>query len=114
MTPREVSDGEVLGKIILFITSFVAGTICGILLYRYSRLPLASSILWGSLSAVLNPFAARLSVWLSQRLHCLAFQDTYESWSIERKVWMGAFWAITLPFWVVVFIFFVSINHIFR
>lgn len=114
MTPGKVSEEEAVGKVVLLITSFVVGAICGILLYRYSRFLLASSILWGSLFAVLNPFAARLSVWLSQRLHRLAFQDTYESWSIERKVWVGAFWPITLPFWVVMFIFFVSINHIFR
>ena len=114
MTLRDVSEAETGGKEALFISSLVVGTVSGILLYRYFRLPVVPSILLGSLCALLNPFAARLSVWLSQRLHCLAFPDTYEDWSIEKRVWMGAFWPITLPFWIVVFIFFVSINHIFR
>jgi hypothetical protein len=111
---RSVSDEETGGKIALFISSIVIGAICSSVLHLHFRFPLTSSIPWGILTAILNPAAARLAVCLSQKLHHLAFPDTYEMWSVERKVWMGAFWPITLLFWIVVFIFFISINRIFR
>jgi hypothetical protein len=111
MDPNEPVEG---GKIVLFIASIITGGICGCLINRYLGESIPCAIVYGFFFALINPIVARISVWFSQLLHSVAFPDTHKSWSVAGKVWTGAFWPITLPFWIVVFLFFISINHLFR
>jgi hypothetical protein len=113
MNPFDQNEG-LGGKVALFIASGVIGLFFGEVAYHAAQISLLESCLAGLLAAIVNPFLARVSVAISQALYHAAFPDTYSPWTTRGKAWVGAFWPITLPFWIVIFVFFVSINRLFR
>lgn len=100
-------------KVILFLTSLMIGLLAATVLWVSYDLAIGRALTWGLLVAVCNPLAARTAVWLSELMHHGAFPRTYEPWTLRRRVWHGAFWPVTIAFWLVVFLFFISINNVF-
>jgi hypothetical protein len=113
MAQRDVSEEEQIGKLFLFLGSLALGIGAGVATYRLTALgPFATAVV-GPLVAISHPFVAAVAVQVCEDLHKWAFPDTYEPWSVEKRVAHGAAWPVTLCFWVVVSVFYAAINRLF-
>ena len=110
----EVLDDEAFGgEVALFVSSGLICLFAAGIAYKMSR-SLILSAATVLVVAILNPVIARVSVAAAEFFHRAAFPDTYSPWNRGVKAWGGAFWPVILLFWIVIFIFFVSINRLFR
>lgn len=58
-------------------------------------------------------FLAALAVWICKGLRYLAFPGT-SAWDGDTAAWWGAFWPLSLLFWLLITPFFALINRLFK
>ena len=114
MAPQQDKPEELYAKISVFVTSIIIGTVVAGVLNDLLGVPTLFSVLGGIVVAFLNPLVAAAFASVCESLHQSAFPDSYSSWSTASKALHGAFWPVTTTYWLVVFLFFFTINRLFR
>jgi hypothetical protein len=101
------------GKGCLFAASLVAGFGIGVVLHNndYS-FPL--SIGFGLLGALLYPVVGAVAVSFCGALRSIAFPDSKEKWSGDTKAYIGAYWPLSILYWLAITPFFAVISRVFR
>jgi hypothetical protein len=105
------------GRACLFFVAFAAGIWLSHLLYGYG-FSLFIAIGIGFIIALLYPVVAAIAVGVCVGLRKWAFPEGTEPevkpWDRETKAYMGAFWPLSLSFWIMIFPFFWIFNRLFR
>lgn len=114
MTEQHDNVIELWAKISVFGMSILLGLVVGVVLHELLDVPILFSVLSGLVAALLNPLVAAAFASVCEFLHKLAFPDSYSSWSTENRAFQGAFWPLTTTYWMVIAIFFTTINRVFR
>ena len=101
------------GKFWLFIIAVASGMAVSSVIYTRS-LQLFPAALLGIGVALLYPLIAAGAVGVCSTLRRFSFPDSKEDWSSDEKAYLGAFWPVSLLFWLIISPFFAIINRVFR
>jgi hypothetical protein len=101
------------GKGCLFVVAIGAGVGAGVGVYALND-QMAPSIFLGLGLALLYTVIAAGIVHFCETLEKFAFPDDRNPWDAETRAYLGAFWPLSLLFWMVITPFFAIINRLFR
>lgn len=104
--------GVIGGRGCLFVVAVAVGSTYAVFIYgRYVRG--APAVLIGLGLALLYTVAAAWVVRICEVLRAVAFPEDREEWDGEIRAFLGAFWPLSLSFWIIMAIFFGIINRLF-
>ena len=107
------TEEELFGKGVIFVASLAIAVISFPILKGFG-LGTGLSIFTAIVLALINPVLAGVMAKLCEMFNQLGFPATYQPWSGVKKIWMGAFWPLTVVYWVVVGIVFAIIHQAFK
>jgi hypothetical protein len=109
----EKMDEMTSGKGVLFVVAVATGVASGWAIFLASLQPILAAVI-GFILALLYTVAAAWAVGACAVLRRFSFPASEDTWSSDTKAYMGAFWPVSLLFWVVISPFFAIINRLFR
>lgn len=107
----DISDDIFSGKGCLFVVALGLAVLIGYAVLDRSN-SWGRALLYGVGAGLFYPLIGAAAVGLCGVLRKGAFPNVSE-WEGETKAWLGAFWPISIVFWILIFPFFFIINRIF-